>query len=347
MATTTKRDTELTGVGLAEFAKTKLGTAYVFGSKQPGDGPLTQARVNTLAKLYPSHFTQAYLNKIAAKKLIGKICCDCSGLISWYTGRVLGSSQLYAQAYARLPISQYKKFAIGTVLWRSGHVGVYIGNGLLIEAKGIDYGTVESKVENTKFTHGLTFSWINYTYDEKVSDVTYKGTNPYPVPTSTVRMGNSGNNVKWLQWELTEAGLDIRIDGSFGNATYVALKKFQTSSMIQADGICGPQSRATLIGSTEKIDGINKVVVTETKKTSDKTNSDNPYPVPTKTLKSGAEGDDVKWLQTQLRKAGSNVAVTGKFNVGTLNAVKSYQKKNNLEVDGFVGPKTRASLQKL
>ena len=108
-------------------------------------------------------------NKIKAKKLVGKVCTDCSGLISWYTGRVLGSSQLYSQAYARLPISKWKQFAVGTVVWKSGHVGVYLGDGKVVEAKGIDYGTIISDINDTKWKYGLTFSWIDYDIKESIS----------------------------------------------------------------------------------------------------------------------------------------------------------------------------------
>ena len=126
----------LTGTGMATFTKAKKGTPYVYGAKG-ADGVFTQTRLNTLAKMYPSMFTTSYLNKIKRKKLVGKVCTDCSGLISWYTGKVLGSSQLYSQAYARLPISKWQQFAVGTVVWKSGHVGVYLGNGKVVEAKGI------------------------------------------------------------------------------------------------------------------------------------------------------------------------------------------------------------------
>ena len=133
----------LTGVGLANFAKSKKGTPYIYGCKG-ADGKVTQAKVNSLARTYPSVFTSSYLYKIKRKGLVGKVCCDCSGLISWYTKKLLGSAQLYSQAKARLPISQWKKFAVGTVMWKQGHVGVYLGDGLVAEAKGIDYGTIIS-----------------------------------------------------------------------------------------------------------------------------------------------------------------------------------------------------------
>ncbi|MCL2719674.1 MAG: peptidoglycan-binding protein [Lachnospiraceae bacterium] len=236
----------MTGQEMVNFVKTKVGTPYVYGAKG-ASGSFTQAMLNSLANSYPDTFTASYRAK--AQKFISKVCTDCSGLISWYTGKAYGSAQLYSIAYTRLPIANIKDFAYGTVLWKTGHVGIYIGmeNGIpmCIEAKGIDYGTVKSKVSATNWEYGLTFSWLTYQYEVPVSG-TWKGTNPYKEPVVTIMNGSKGDGVKWVQWELVEAGYQISIDGSFGPKTLEALKKFQQSSKIAVDGKCGPVTRAAL-----------------------------------------------------------------------------------------------------
>ena len=149
----------MTGTALAQFVNGKQGTAYVYGAKG-ADGIFTQKKLDVLAARYPNIITESYKKKAAVR--IGKICCDCSGLPAWYTRHNIGSAQLYAQAYTRLSIENIKDFAIGTILWKSGHVGVYIGleNGIpmCVEAKGIAYGTVKTKVSNNQWKYGLTFS---------------------------------------------------------------------------------------------------------------------------------------------------------------------------------------------
>lgn len=65
------------------------------------------------------------------------------------------------------------------------------------------------------------------------------------------------------------------------------------------------------------------------------------------TLRRGAKGNDVKTLQELLKKAGSTLVVDGIFGAGTQSAVRSFQSKHNLVVDGIVGPKTWAELQKI
>lgn len=250
----------LTGKGLAAFAISKLGTPYVYGAKG-ADGKFTQTKLNWLAKSYPNVFTKSYIAK--AKKLVGKVCCDCSGLISWYTKKVYGSSQLYSNANKRIPISRIKNMPIGTVLWKQGHVGVYIGeeNGvpMCIEEKGINYGCVKTKVSSTKWKYGLLFSWMTYNDVETSITGTSKAANPYTVPTRTLKYGMVGNDVKWLQYELIEAGYTkvkvglvtktLTIDGEFGNITKVALGLFQQSAKLEKDYKCGPLTRKALIAN--------------------------------------------------------------------------------------------------
>ena len=57
----------------------------------------------------------------------------------------------------------------------------------------------------------------------------------------------------------------------------------------------------------------------------------NPYPISL-----GDEGDIVKDIQERLALLGSKVKATGVFNIGTLSAVKSWQRKNKLQVTGNV-----------
>lgn len=65
------------------------------------------------------------------------------------------------------------------------------------------------------------------------------------------------------------------------------------------------------------------------------------------TLLYGSSGNEVRELQESLNKAGYNLVVDGKFGTKTQNAVKSYQQKNGLTVDGIVGVNTWKSLSNL
>lgn len=233
------------GIGLAEYARSKKGTPYFYGSKMK---VLTESFMSSMHAQYPKVVTIAYIALARAKKQVGKINVDCSGLISAYTGKVLGSAQLYSQAYARLPIATWKSWAPGVVAWREGHVGVYLGEGLVAEAKGINYGVVITDIEKGKWTCGLTFAWLFYDIATPVSSnvITYKIANPYTEPQRTLRKGCTGQDVKWLQFELVESGYKLTIDGDFGKKTDDALRKFQKSAKLDQDGKCGPLTRKAL-----------------------------------------------------------------------------------------------------
>lgn len=62
-------------------------------------------------------------------------------------------------------------------------------------------------------------------------------------------------------------------------------------------------------------------------------------------LKAGARGASVQQVQTQLRAAGANIAVDGIFGSQTQSAVRDFQRRNGLQVDGIVGPQTLSRLQ--
>lgn len=62
------------------------------------------------------------------------------------------------------------------------------------------------------------------------------------------------------------------------------------------------------------------------------------------TLKCGSTGADVKKLQTALNGEGYKLTVDGIFGAATTSAVKDFQTRKGLIVDGVVGEKTWAAL---
>ena len=73
-----------------------------------------------------------------------------------------------------------------------------------------------------------------------------------------------------------------------------------------------------------------------------------PYPIPTRVIKEGDHGEDVKWVQWKLKKLSYLPDdVDGWFGVHTLGALLVFQLKNGLDVDGVCGPATRLMMQKV
>ena len=64
-----------------------------------------------------------------------------------------------------------------------------------------------------------------------------------PVATDpTLRQGDSGAAVTELQRLLNAKGINITLDGIFGNATRIAVVRFQQQNGLVADGIVGTQT---------------------------------------------------------------------------------------------------------
>lgn len=69
-----------------------------------------------------------------------------------------------------------------------------------------------------------------------------------------------------------------------------------------------------------------------------------PYAKPLVTLRIGAKGDDVRWLQWQLNRHGAKLTVDGAFGLLTWYAVRGFQRDKALVVDGIVGKMTISAL---
>lgn len=71
---------------------------------------------------------------------------------------------------------------------------------------------------------------------------------PYAKPAVTVKRGNVGSGVKWVQWHLKQTvSPSLAVDGVFGSGTMAAVKTFQSKYSLAADGIVGPATQAKML----------------------------------------------------------------------------------------------------
>lgn len=148
----------MTGQELVAFAKSKLGVPYVYGMKGK---IMTEAIYNQLKRTYGDLIWDSDRQKI------GKVCCDCSGLISWATGIARNSQNYHDTAIKVEPIATIANAPIGAAVWRKGHIGIYIGNGEYIAEDGSAYGCRINKLSKADFTHWLKLKDIDYTEEGK------------------------------------------------------------------------------------------------------------------------------------------------------------------------------------
>lgn len=84
---------------------------------------------------------------------LGPNCFDCSGLL--YVG--------YKRAGYTIPISTHgynansmqrvarANLRVGDMLWRVGHIGIYVGNGVMVEAANPTKGVIRSQLANFRY----------------------------------------------------------------------------------------------------------------------------------------------------------------------------------------------------
>ncbi len=160
-------------------------------------------------------------------------------------------------------------------------------------------------------------------------------------PSTTIRQGSTGTLVKDLQVLLNYIGdyyptiPPVSTDGVFGPATTQAVIEFQKTFGLDQDGVVGKATWNKIYniyyGILNNVNDPNKPSAT---------------PYPGTPLKLGSRGEDVKVIQVYLSaisKAVSGipaVSVDGVFGAQTEAAVKAFQQKYGLTVDGIVGKQT-------
>jgi hypothetical protein len=159
---------KMTGKELVSFCRSKIGTPYVYGMKGK---VMTEQNYKFLKNTYGK------MVWLSDREKIGKVCVDCSGLISWACGVTLGSGQWKARATKINPISTIEKAPIGALVWMQGHIGVYTGmkNGYpyYIAADGSAYGVREVPLRCNKFTHWLLVEDV-FQYEMRDDEVVEK-----------------------------------------------------------------------------------------------------------------------------------------------------------------------------
>ena len=171
--------------------------------------------------------------------------------------------------------------------------------------------------------YNLTADGVAGSETLKKLDSAYKNANS-DKDDDSLRMGDSGSDVKDLQTKLKKLGYyDGTVDSTFGSGTYAAVKAFQKKYNLTADGVAGSETLKKLDSAYKNAD-------------SDKDDG---------SLRKGATGSAVKNLQTKLKKLGFyNASIDGDYGDTTVAAVKAFQKKYNLTADGVAGSETLKKL---
>ena len=109
---------------------------------------------------------------------------------------------------------------------------------------------VVTQLNPLRITHCTSPDGI--TVDKKLEQWKYHGrlnliTGNTPALPTTIRYGSRGDAVAQLQLLLREQGFNLQPDGIFGPMTQEALRSYQSSRGLEADGIAGPKTWTSLL----------------------------------------------------------------------------------------------------
>lgn len=259
-----------TGAGLAEWALNAYnsGWSYVYGGSTPG-------------------------------------AVDCSGLIYSYAGGERCGNPQLETATETGSVSAGIPNVHGLGLWRPGHVGVYVGNGMEVDARGDEYGVCYEAIGG----------YNNWTYWFKLAAVSY------------VTNGWESFNGSYYYYENGEyiVNTSRTIDGTtyyFDSQGRSSKTPSDTSSSSSSSSSSGSDNSSGSSSSSASNSSGNQ---------SSTSNAPSVY-------KNGSSGAEVKKIQQRLADLGYyKGAIDGNFGDATEEAYKAFQKAAGLTVDGIAG----------
>lgn len=245
---------EKTNLGLVAYAKAQLGRPYWYGTY---GAIASESLYKAKKKQYPKYYTATDFTAQYGKKVH-----DCSGLIKGYLMcQTPEAEPVYNKAYdysangTRNACKEKGDMDTmpdlpGVLVFYNGHVGVYIGDGEVVEARGHAYGVVKTKVT------ARPWKWWG-----KHPAILYQTETPPAKPgkTVTVTLPQISRGVKGLPavWTLQRllgtlgylgtGGKPLAVDGSFGPATDTAVRALQEAHGLTVDGYVGEKTWDALL----------------------------------------------------------------------------------------------------
>ena len=217
---------EKTNTGLVAYARAQLGRPYWFGTFGQ---KATQALYTYNKSRLPGYYTAADF-----PKQYGQRVHDCAGLIKGYlwsdgpeaapnycSGGVpdISADQMKASCTELGGMSNLPEIP-GVLVFAPQHVGVYIGNGEVIEARGHAYGVVQTKVKERSWTSWGKLKYITYEEDNSME---YLGSGTVKLYINTKK--------KTLAQIQAETGCKAVINGGLFD-----MSKFKAVAQLKADG---------------------------------------------------------------------------------------------------------------
>lgn len=206
-----------------------------YGRENPDND--TKRDLNYIAKCYENHYDMS-------KSRAG----DCSGIVVGVLRDlkvIKPTSDYNCRTFMKASKTvSLKDLRDGDLVFNKtsepSHMGVYVGDGRVIESRGRDYGVVKRKTSEGGWAVGGRLDWF-----EDGESMVLTRVLKY-VPENMMK----GEDVLEVQKQLQLLGYTPgTADGAFGKKTKIAVQAFQLDNNLEADGVVGKHT-ATALGFT-------------------------------------------------------------------------------------------------
>ncbi|MBE5791635.1 MAG: peptidoglycan-binding protein, partial [Clostridiales bacterium] len=252
----------LTNLQLVEYMEKVFAAKWVYWYGTCGY-ECTDSLLKRKTAQYPSHYTAA--RESGYKKDIndGKMCSDCVGVIKsfFWTGGVFEGKNTYASNNCP-DRSANGLFSMctetgdiasmpdiyGLVVWKNGHIGVYVGDGKTIEMQSYINDCVMKDLKD-----GTWEKWGRLP-DTMIAYVS-EPVKEWKLGERELKIGDEGQDVVELQEHLKSLGYDLGsfgenkdgIDGEYGEKTQAAVMMLQNTLGLAASGVYDAPTHKALI----------------------------------------------------------------------------------------------------
>ena len=155
------------------------GWGYVYGTY---GSVLDEALLTSKIAQYPDEVGGK--EDFIRQNWLGGRTADCVGLIKgygWYNTQTaqieigangmpdIGADTMYENASEKGTIDTIPEIP-GLAVWHEGHIGIYIGNGEVIQAANTNAGVIRTPIGQSGWTHWLKIPYINYIEESEEQD---------------------------------------------------------------------------------------------------------------------------------------------------------------------------------
>lgn len=228
---------------------------------------------NSKARAYNSQYARKSKINAAGPDTFGMDCvCMIKALLWGWNGdqtKIYGGATYCSNGVPDIGADQMMKVCsevstdfstieVGEAVWLSGHIGIYIGDGLAVECTyRWEDGVQITAVHNIGTKTG--YNGRKWTKHGKLPYVTYTGKaetegEGCTLTLRSLKRGCKGEDVRALQILLKGRGYNGSMntpDGVFGPNTEGAVKLYQKAEGLTVDGIAGPATLGSLLGCKE------------------------------------------------------------------------------------------------